>query len=142
MNPRLSPIPFAALWHERWARWQQRAERPLDALEQAYVRLDEAVAHIAVLEEQLRKERRMFPADGLWWVSTEPGDDRKQRLTYVADLLDPVAFAAIAAHRAAIAQAVYRSWHQYAEHGKQSPRDVADAIIAAVYHAQQDGEHV
>jgi uncharacterized protein YhaN len=98
------------------AHWQSEAERRR--------------ANVSVLEKELNRERGLFPSDGVWLVTD--GRRNSQRIAKLGEVPDPIAFAAIARHRDAIAAAVSRSWQQYSERGSQAPIDVADAILRAL----------
>jgi hypothetical protein len=105
--------------HDYWDRLQT-AERELERLR----------ANTVMLERELDRERGLFPSDGVWLVTGERGDS--QRIAKLGEVPDPIAFAAIARHRDAIAAAVTRSWREYSDRGSQAPIDVADAILRAL----------
>lgn len=87
---------------------------------------------LARCHAELRRERQVFPSAGVWLVEELRGGRSECRIAQLGELPDPLAFAALARHRDAIAGAIAGCWQVYRERGRQAPLEVADAILRAL----------
>lgn len=92
--------------------------------------LDRERAGRKYAESALRDSERRTWADGVWLVENHEGGRSCQQIGLLADLPDPVAYAAVARHQDAIAKAIV------ANRGYSiSAMDLAGRIVAAVAEA-------
>ena len=94
--------------------------------------------NVESLLRELDKERNIMPSEGVFLVEHHGASKGYMRIAKLGELPDPLAFAAIARHQQAIAQAIVETWQNHNESWGASARDLAEGIVRAL--AREEGQ--
>lgn len=81
------------------------------------------------LIEELDRERKLFPSDGVWLVESEDSGARSMRIAQLGEVPDPIALASIARHSDAIVRAVNRVRPEMGKITRDPPRCICTVSL-------------
>lgn len=93
-------------------------------------KIDDLLDQNSFLQKELDKERKILPCDGVWLVQKNVKDS--QCMVKLGEVPDPIKLATVWQHESAISKAVVECWELYHEKGRQSPREVTEAILKKI----------